>query len=56
MTDDLADEFLREADTNGDGKIDYAGMIIIDMFIFKLREYPCNITHDIFYLIYHGYF
>ena len=22
----------------------------------QLREYPCNIAHDIFLLIYHGYF
>ena len=25
-------------------------------FIFQLREYPCNITHDILFLIYNGYF
>ena len=25
-------------------------------FIFQLSEYPCNITHGIFFLIYHGYF
>ena len=25
-------------------------------FIFQLREYPCNITHDISFLIYNGYF
>ena len=26
------------------------------LFIFQLREYPCNITHDISFLIYNGYF
>ena len=26
------------------------------IFIFQLREYPCNITHDILFLIYNGYF
>ena len=25
-------------------------------FIFQLREYPCNITHDILFLTYNGYF
>ena len=25
-------------------------------FIFQLRECPCNITHDILFLIYNGYF
>ena len=25
-------------------------------FIFQLREYPCNITNDILFLICHGYF
>ena len=25
-------------------------------FIFQLRESPCNITHDISFLIYNGYF
>ena len=28
----------------------------IYIFIFQLREYPCNITHDILFLIYNGYF
>ena len=28
----------------------------IKTFIFQLREYPCNIAHDIYLLIYHGYF
>ena len=28
----------------------------IQNFIFQLREYPCNITHDILFLIYNGYF
>ena len=27
-----------------------------NVFIFQLREYPCNITHDILFLIYNGYF
>ena len=26
MPDELAEEFIQEADLNGDGKIDYAGM------------------------------
>ena len=29
----------------------------IKRFIFQsLQEYPCNITHEIYFLIYHGYF
>ena len=31
---------------------EYYGFI----FIFQLREYPCNIAHDISFLIYNGYF
>lgn len=27
MPDELADEFIKEADLNGDGKIDYAGIL-----------------------------
>ena len=29
MPDDLADEFIREADLNGDGKIDYKGRLVV---------------------------
>ena len=30
--------------------------MIILTFIFQLRESPCNITHDISFLMYNGYF
>ena len=42
-----------------DGKLrnlDLDKAYIINGFIFQLREYPCNITHDISFLIYNGYF
>ena len=31
---------------------DFTARYIINTFIFQLREYPCNITHDIYFLIY----
>ena len=34
----------------------YDNTMYVFYIIFQLREYPCNITHDISFLIYNGYF
>ena len=41
MPDDLADEFIREADLNGDGKIDYKGRFIVSSYCYFL------LSHDV---------
>ena len=52
MQADMSRYFLANAFSSPNPFTNHASLL----FIFQLREYPCNITHDILFLIYNGYF